>query len=117
VDAELFRVEKFHMERNKWKFSRSKNKTVIDVRKISARPNISSFSSKVVKQPTITAEEDEKKNKKLVDLCREGVMETVYNYSLKNSSSICSSINMPIDEVGNLPLHLTVSQNDYVFKD
>jgi hypothetical protein len=71
-----------------------------------------SIESKI--KPTAAAEEEEKRNKRLMDLCRDGSMDLAFNYSIKHTTDICNSINSPIDDLGNVPLHLTVSQNDHV---
>lgn len=63
---------------------------------------------------------DDEKTKKLMELCKvlesnkDANLDAVRNYCAKNRVAICNSVNSPIDVAGNVPLHLTVSQNDHV---
>ncbi|KAJ2999907.1 hypothetical protein HDV02_001426 [Globomyces sp. JEL0801] len=63
---------------------------------------------------TSISEIDEKKARKLFDYCKDLNIEGARNFCRVFNDNVNLSVNSPIDTNGNMPLHLTASQNDHV---
>ncbi|KAJ3359560.1 hypothetical protein HDU91_004897 [Kappamyces sp. JEL0680] len=93
-----------------WGFTRNKGK---DPKNISVVVQ-SDVGIRTTKTALRAADQDAEKQKKLMELCKDGSLETARAFCAKHPQLICNSINSPIDNNGNVPLHLTVSQNDHM---
>ncbi|KAJ3254360.1 hypothetical protein HK103_007242 [Boothiomyces macroporosus] len=103
----------------KWNFVKTSKRDTGPPKSNTSAPSIGVDLEKL-KCPQ-SPEDEDKRCKKMMELCKvnsinekEGNIDTVRLYCQKKAQNIFNSVNSPIDVNGNVPLHLTASQNDHV---